>query len=119
MSRMLSSLRMGLCLRFSRTELGGTVYDLFLLRGGAGWAEQERASPTTCKRSPFRWSSTNLSSDTPLLMSIFTISITTAYSSCGGRFRCAGEATLRTGANRVARIRENVPGCVERSLADR
>ena len=91
-SRMLNRLRIGLCFNF-RDQLAGHFF-LFLdgvgrwQRAGVGRCPSTAVVPSGC-------SSTNLSSVTPLLMSIFTMSITTPYSSRGRLISmCLGNGTL-------------------------
>src|SRR5207302_7619694 len=77
-------------------ELAGHFFLTRPLAGGAGGVGGVAgACPTTCKVVPSGWSSTNFSGPTPLLMSIFTISTTTAYSSRGRLISmCLGKGTL-------------------------
>src|SRR5262249_48328933 len=84
----------GPVLEVFQNELSGHGVVFFPLgTGGAGVCVGP--SPTRCRTVPSGCSRTNLSGVTPLLISILTISITTAYSSRGRLISmCFGKGTL-------------------------
>src|SRR5665811_122622 len=81
-------------------ELSGHFFLTLPLAGGVGGGVWPGTGgcPTTCSVEPSGCVSANFSCDMPLLMSILTTSITTAYSSLGRLISiCFGKATLSYG----------------------